>query len=103
MLQTRAAGGARSCVAATGNGTYIQPFVSYTTKTHTTFLANAESTYNWEDSQWSIRLNLAVAQLVKIGELPVQFQLGGRVYVDGPDGGPDWGLRFAVPFLFPRS
>jgi hypothetical protein len=85
------------------NATYVQPFVSYTTKTHTTFALNSESTYNWEDSQWSIPLNLMVSQLVKIGELPVQFQLGGRVYVDGPDGGPDWGLRFAVTFLFPRS
>ena len=46
------------------NATYLQPFVSYTTKTHTTFLLNAESTYDWEDSQWSIPLNLAVAQLV---------------------------------------
>lgn len=44
-----------------------------------------------------------VAQLVKIGVVPVQFQLGGRWYADKPDGGPIWGLRFAVTFLFPRS
>jgi hypothetical protein len=85
------------------NATYLQPFVSYTTKTHTTFLLNAESTYDWENSQWSIPLNLAVAQLVKIGEVPVQFQAGIRNYVDGPEDGPNWGLRFAVIFLFPRS
>ena len=35
-----------------------------------------------------------VSQLVKIGELPVQFELGGRWYAEGPDGGPDWGMRF---------
>ena len=85
------------------NATYLQPFVSYTTNTHTTFAVNAESTYDWEDSQWSIPFNLMVAQLVKIGEFPVQFQVGGRVYADGPDGGPNWGLRFAVTLLLPKS
>ena len=85
------------------NATYLQPFLSYTTKMHTTVSLNAESTYNWQDNQWSIPFNLAVAQLVKIGEVPVQFQLGGRWYADGPDGGPSWGLRFAVTFLFPKS
>jgi hypothetical protein len=85
------------------NATYLQPFVAYTTKTHTTFAINSESTYNWIDSQWTIPFNLMVAQLVKIGEVPVQFQLGGRWYAEKPDGGPNWGLRFAVTFLFPRS
>ena len=84
------------------SATYLQPFLSYTTKMHTTFSVNTESTYNWEDSQWSVPFNLAVAQLVKIGEMPVQFQVGGRYYAEGPDGGPDWGLRFSVTFLFPR-
>ncbi len=85
------------------NATYLQPFVAYTTKTQTTFALNSESTYNWIDSQWTIPFNLMVAQLVKIGEVPVQFQLGGRWYADKPDGGPNWGLRFSVTFLFPRS
>ena len=83
------------------SATYLQPFVAYTTKMHTTFALNSESTYDWEASQWSIPFNLMVAQLVKIGEFPVQFQVGGRYYADGPDGGPDWGLRFTVTFLFP--
>ena len=85
------------------NATYLQPFLSYTTKMHTTFALNTESTYDWENEQWTVPLNLMISQLVKIGEVPVQFQLGGRWYADAPDGGPDWGLRFAVTFLFPRS
>lgn len=83
------------------SATYLQPFLAYTTKMHTTVSLNTESTYNWEAQQWSVPLNLAVAQLVKLGEVPVQFQLGGRWYADGPDGGPNWGLRFGVAFLFP--
>ena len=85
------------------NATYLQPFVSYTTKMHTTFALNSESTYDWENSQWSIPLNLMISQLVKIGEVPVQFQAGIRNYVDGPDDGPNWGLRFTVTLLLPKS
>ncbi len=83
------------------NATYLQPFLSYTTAKHTSYSLNTESTYDWRNEQWTVPINLMVAQLVKIGELPVQFQIGGRVYADAPDGGPDWGLRFAVTFLFP--
>jgi hypothetical protein len=85
------------------NATYLQPFLSYTTSTHTTFGINSESTYDWKDAQWSIPFNLTIAQLVKIGKLPVQFQAGGRWYADGPDGGPNWGLRFNVTVLLPKS
>ena len=85
------------------NASYLQPFVAYTTKTYTTFAVNTESTYDWNQSQWTVPLNLMVAQLVKIGKMPVQFQLGWRYYADKPNGGPDWGLRFTVTFLFPKK
>ena len=85
------------------NATFLQPFVSYTTKTYTTFGVNTESTYNWQASQWSVPVNMTVQQLVKIGKQPIALQLGYRYYADSPNGGPDWGLRFAVTFLFPKK
>lgn len=81
--------------------TFLQPFVSYTTKTSTTFALNTESTYDWKRSQWTVPLNFQVQQLVKFGKQPVAFQLGYRYYAEKPTGGPDWGLRFTVTFLFP--
>lgn len=81
---------------------FLQPFVSYTTKTFTTIGLNTESTYDWEDSEWTVPLNLLVSQLLKLGTQPIQFQLGGRYYAEKPDGGPDWGLRFTVTLLFPK-
>ena len=84
------------------NSTYVQPFLSYTTKTYTTFGINTESTYDWENSKWTVPLNPAVSQLVKLGGQPVQFQLGPKLYVEGPTSAPDWGIRFAVTLLFPR-
>jgi len=84
------------------NATFLQPFVSFTTKTFTTYGLNTESTYDWPHSQWTVPLNASVSQLVKIGGKPVQFQLGFKYYAEKPDGGPDWGLRFTVTFLFPK-
>jgi hypothetical protein len=84
------------------NATFLQPFVSFTTKTYTTFGLNTESTYDWSNSQWTVPVNLMVSQLLKIGKQPVQFSLGVRYYAEKPAGGPDWGLRFVVTFLFPK-
>lgn len=84
------------------SNTYLQPFLTYTTKTYTSFSLNTESTYDWENSQWTVPINLMVSQLLKIGGMPIQFVVGGRVYAERPDGGPDLGLRFAVTFLFPK-
>lgn len=84
------------------NATFLQPFVSFTTKTYTSFTLNTESTYDWENEEWTVPLNLMVAQLVKIGKMPVQFQIGGRYYAERPMNGPDWGLRFTVTLLFPK-
>jgi hypothetical protein len=84
------------------SATFLQPFVSYTTKTFTTVGLNTEATCDWHNDQWTVPLNLTVTQLLKIGKLPVSLQFGPRVYVERPDGGPDWGLRFTVTLLFPK-
>ena len=34
--------------------TFLQPFLSYVTKTKTTLGVNSESTYNWEKEQWGV-------------------------------------------------
>jgi hypothetical protein len=85
------------------NATFLQPFISYTTKTKTTFGVNTESIYNWNDSQWTVPLNLSVSQLLRIGKLPVSFAVGGRYYAEGPSGAAQWGLRFAITPLFPAG
>ncbi len=85
------------------SATFLQPFISYTTRTKTTFGLNTESTYDWHNSQWTVPINFSISQLVKIGKLPVQFAFGAKVYADGPSGAPDWGLRFVVTPLFPTA
>jgi len=84
------------------SATYLQPFLSYTTKKPTTFTLNTESTYDWHNDQWTVPLNVMAQRVTKIGRQPVAFVAGGRYYVEKPDGGPDWGLRFAVILLVPK-
>ena len=86
------------------SSTYMQPFLTYTTKTYTSFSVNSESTYNWEASNWSVPFNFMVSQLLKIGEQRLQLQAGARYWATSPDGGArGWGARFTVTFLFPKS
>jgi hypothetical protein len=84
------------------NATFIQPFIAYTWPTATTINFNTESTYDWTNDQWTIPLNLSISQLVKFGKQPVQFAIGPRYWAESPDGGPEWGARFTLTFLFPR-
>jgi hypothetical protein len=60
------------------------------------------STYDWTARQWSVPLNLIISQLFKVGKQPMQAFVGGRYYVEGPDGGPEWGLRVGLVLLFPK-
>jgi hypothetical protein len=85
------------------NATYFQPFVSYATPKATSFTLNLETTYDWQNSQWTVPANFLVAQVLKIKDQPVQVFAGARYYLDKPTNGPDWGLRFGFTLLFPKS
>lgn len=95
-------GGGAVSTATRINATFIQPFLSYTTSKATTFTINSESTYNWDASQWTVPVNLQVAQMVKIGGAPVSVYGGVRYYLETPDQGPEWGLRLGFTLLMPR-
>ena len=88
---------------ASVNATFLQPFLSFTTPQATTFTVNLEGTYDWQREQWNVPVNLVVSQLTKIGGQPVQFFGGVRYDLETPDGGPEWGLRFGITFLFPKG
>jgi hypothetical protein len=83
------------------NSTFLQPFLAYTTKKAFTLTLNTESTYDWETEQWTVPINLIGSQLLRIGDQSVQVGLGGRWFVEKPDSGPEWGIRFVVTLLFP--
>jgi hypothetical protein len=84
------------------NTTFLQPFLAYNTKTGTGITLNTESTYNWRTDQWTVPIGLFASQVLKIGGQPISIQLGPRYYAEGPDGGPEWGLRLNITLLFPK-
>jgi hypothetical protein len=72
------------------------------TKTGFGVTLQTESTYNWDAHQWTVPLRVFTSQVLKFGGQPLSVQFGPRVYVDGPSGGPQWGLRFNLVLLFPK-
>jgi hypothetical protein len=85
------------------NQTFLQPFLAHNSKSGFGVTLMTESSYNWEAEQWTVPLGLFASQVLKLGGQPLSLQFGPRVYVDGPSGGPEWGLRFNVVLLFPKS
>src|SRR5438477_2612114 len=86
---------------------FVQPFLAYTTKTHTTFTLSSESTANWnassENGKWTVPVIFQISQILKIGKQPISIQIGGKYYADSPRYGPDWGVRFALTLLYPTG
>ena len=86
------------------SSTFLQPFVSYTTRTATTFALQTESTYDWENKEWSVPINVVVSQVFKIGPQLLQLKIGARYWADSPDTGPEgWGFKMGVVLLFPKK
>ena len=82
--------------------TYLQPFLSYTTKHDTTFGLDTTSQYDWEGRQWTVPLEASIGQVVTIASRQIEFDLTGRWYAQRAPGGPQWGLSFTMTFLFPK-
>ena len=82
------------------SATYLQPFIDYTTKTHTTFGVDMEATYDWVDDQWTMPFNLFASQILKIGKQPVSIQFGVRYYAISPGGGPTGAFALTSPSSF---
>jgi hypothetical protein len=83
------------------SNTFVQPFINYTWPNTVGITLNTEAVYDWENDQWTVPINLAVSKIFKFGTQPVSLSAGGRVYVERPEGGPEWGLRATATFLFP--
>jgi hypothetical protein len=86
------------------NGTFIQPFVSYTTASAVTYSLNVEAAANWEaDEEWTVPLHLAVTKLTRFGPFP--FSIGGGVgyFLTAPNDQPDWRFRLIGTVLLPRT
>lgn len=85
------------------NATYLQPFISKGLGQGRTVSASLESTYDWEGGQWTVPINLGYSKVSRIGSQLVSYQGGVRHYLEAPDSGAEWGLRFTFTLLFPKQ
>ena len=84
------------------SATFLQPFLTYTTPTQWTFAVNTESSYNWENEQWSVPVNANAPKLMRFGTQLVSLGGGVRYWLDSPDAGAEgFGVRIKVTLLFP--
>ena len=84
------------------SSTFVQPFLSRAFSGGRTLTFNLESTYDWKGNQWTVPLNIGYSKISKLGSQMISYQGGVRAYLEKPDGGPDWGLRFTVTLLYPK-
>jgi len=83
--------------------TLVQPFLSYATKSGTSYGLNLESTYDWKAKQWAGPVNATVSQILKLGDQLVQVGAGARYWADTTPNSPrGWGYRLTFTFLFPK-
>lgn len=85
------------------NATYLQPFLARSLGKGRTVSVALESTYDWEGEQWTVPINVGYSKVSRIGKQLVSYQGGIRYYLEAPDGGAEWGLRFTLSLLFPKK
>ena len=83
------------------SATFVDPFVSYTWRTGTTFGVDMQSAYDWNAGQWSVPVGATVSQVVMLGRQPVSFSVGALYTATGPSTAGEWGLSASVSLLFP--
>lgn len=85
------------------NGSFVQPFLSYTTPKAVTYALNTESTYDWKSEQWSVPINVTATKVTKFGSQLVSVGGGIRYWAESGDSGPEgWGARVILTLLFPK-
>jgi hypothetical protein len=87
------------------NNFLLQPFVNYNFPGGVYLVSAPIITANWKadsSQRWIVPLGGGVGRIVRIGQLPVNLSASAFYNVVRPDNGPDWQLRVAVQFLFPR-
>lgn len=82
--------------------TFIQPFYGYAYPDSTSITINLEASYDWEHEAWNVPLNAGVSHIYKFGQQRVSLGIQGRYYLERPEEGPEWGMRFVATFLFPE-
>ncbi len=84
------------------NSTFLQPFISYSTKTAASFAVAMEATQDANAGTWSVPVNANASQVLKLGSQVISIGGGLRYWMESPSGGPSGiGFRGTLTFMFP--
>jgi hypothetical protein len=84
----------------------IQPFINYNLPDGWYLTMSPIITDNMmaeSGQQWTVPVGGGAGKIVKIGKWPWNFQLQAFYNVVRPDAGPEWGIRFQMQLLLPKS
>jgi hypothetical protein len=85
------------------NASYAEPWVSYAAEHGTTYSISAETSYDWDASDWTVPIVLTADHLFMNTPNPISVGVAARYWAESPDGAPDgWSARLQMTFLFPR-
>jgi hypothetical protein len=84
------------------NATFFQPFVTYATKTGSSFSIASENTQSWDNDIFGGFVGAYYAKVTKIGKQMMQLGGGPKVFYGNNPFNPDWGIRANIIFLFPK-
>ena len=85
------------------NASFFQPFMTYATKTGSSFTLASENTQSWDNSIFGGFVGAYYSQVTKIGKQMVQIGGGPKAYYGNNPFNPDFGIRLNMILLFPKK
>jgi hypothetical protein len=82
--------------------TSCQPFVAYTWPSSFTITLDSESTYNWNEDEVAIPVNLTASKVYDFGGQKVALGVSGRYWLEHPVMDNGWGVRLDAKFIIPK-
>jgi hypothetical protein len=83
--------------------TTIQPFAIFLPGGGWSAGTAGIGTYDWENEQWTVPLNLQASRTLKIGTQPLKVALEANYYVEKADAlGPEWMVGLSISPVVPN-
>ena len=84
----------------------LQPFAAWFIGEGWSIAYSGNILADWKassDNRWTVPIGVAIGKVVKLGRLPVKFQLGGQYMPIHPDNvGQEWNIQLVVTPVIPK-
>jgi hypothetical protein len=87
------------------NSFLLQYFINYNLPNGWYLSSAPIMTANWkadEGNKWLVPVGGGFGKVLRIGSQPMNAAVQAFYHVEKPEGGPGWGLRLQLQFLFPK-